>query len=377
MKIAIYANTDWYLYNFRRSFIVALIAAGHEVVLVSPDGPYVENLLALGARWKGVPMRRRSLNPLRELWLLLFLWRMLRGERPDILHCFTVKSVVYGLIAARMSNVRARVGAVAGMGYVFTSNKLLARILRPVVAGLLRVALGGKGTMLILQNPDDVALFKRGGLVDPRQIRLILGSGVDMSRFKGRARVRSGRHEIRVLLATRLLWEKGVGEYVAAARRLKNEGRNIVFLLAGGPDPGNPESVPEPTVQAWVEEGIVEWLGHVEDMPDLLASVDVVVLPSYYREGVPKILIEAAACGLPLVTTDMPGCREVVADQVDGLLVPPRNADALAEAIARLQDEPDYAARLGAAARRKAQELFDDRVVISRTLAVYSELVNT
>lgn len=377
MKIAIYANTDWYLYNFRRSFIVALIAAGHEVVLVSPDGPYVENLLALGARWKGVPMRRRSLNPLRELWLLLFLWRMLRGERPDILHCFTVKSVVYGLIAARMSNVRARVGAVAGMGYVFTSNKLLARILRPVVAGLLRVALGGKGTMLILQNPDDVALFKSGGLVDPRQIRLILGSGVDMSRFKGRARVRSGRHEIRVLLATRLLWEKGVGEYVAAARRLKNEGRNIVFLLAGGPDPGNPESVPEPTVQAWVEEGIVEWLGHVEDMPDLLASVDVVVLPSYYREGVPKILIEAAACGLPLVTTDMPGCREVVADQVDGLLVPPRNADALAEAIARLQDEPDYAARLGAAARRKAQELFDDRVVISRTLAVYSELVNT
>ncbi len=176
-----------------------------------------------------------------------------------------------------------------------------------------------------------------------------------------------------MLLAARLLWDKGIAEYVEAARRLRSEGHAVDFLLAGDPDPGNPAAVPEAAVRQWSEEGIVTWLGHVDDMPSLLRSVQVVALPSY-REGLPKGLIEAAACGLPLVTTDVPGCREVVTDGVDGLLVPVKDANALAAAILRLQGDADLRRRLGAAARVKAEQEFDERIVVGRTLAVYREL---
>jgi glycosyltransferase involved in cell wall biosynthesis len=177
-----------------------------------------------------------------------------------------------------------------------------------------------------------------------------------------------------VLLAARLLWDKGLAEFVEAARILREQGRAITFLLAGTPDPGNPAAVPEQIIRDWTEQGLMQWLGHVEDMAKLLASVDMMVLPSY-REGLPKSLIEAAACGLPLVTTNVPGCREVVTDGVDGLLVPARDAVALAAAMARLLDDKALAARLGQAARVKALAEFDERIVIERTLAVYQELL--
>lgn len=372
MKLILFANTEWYLYNFRRSLALALRDAGHDVLLVSPDGPYGEKLRALGLRWEPVPMDRRSLNPLREALLLSHLASLLRREQPDIVHGFTIKCAVYGSLAARMAGVPGRVNAVAGMGYVFISNSLKARVLRPIVRLLLRLALGGHGARLILQNPDDVALFEQAALVDSTQVRLIPGSGVDCSRFTAR-QPRNSYGPLRVLLAARLLWDKGIAEYIEAARQLCGQGRELQFLLAGDPDPGNPAAVDEAMVRGWVDEGIVQWLGHVDDMPALFASVDMVVLPSY-REGLPKGLIEAAACALPLVTTDVPGCREVVSNGVDGLLVPARDADALARAIARLQDDPELAQRLGEAARAKALAEFDERIVIARTMAVYDEL---
>lgn len=375
MKLILFANTDWYLYNFRRSLALALREAGHEVLLISPPGPYGEKLRDLGLRWQALPMDRRSLNPLREAALLSHLWRLFRREKPDLVHGFTIKCAVYGSLAARVAGVPARVNAVAGMGYVFISNDAKARILRPLVRTLLKLALGGRGARLILQNPDDVALFEAAGLVDAAQVRLIQGSGVDCSRFATNSRVRESGKPLRVLLPARLLWDKGIAEFIAAVRRLKGEGRAIDFLLAGDPDPGNPAAVPEADLRGWVNEGLVQWLGHVDDMPALFASVDMVVLPSY-REGLPKGLIEAAACALPLVTTDVPGCREVVTDSVDGLLVPVRDADALAYAIARLQDDPALAMKLGAAARAKALAMFDERIVIARTQAVYAELLS-
>jgi glycosyltransferase involved in cell wall biosynthesis len=205
-------------------------------------------------------------------------------------------------------------------------------------------------------------------------VRLIPGSGVDCARFAPGERHRADG-PLRVLLPARLLWDKGVAEFVDAARALRAQGRRIKFLLAGTPDPGNPAAVPEATVRAWVAEGTVQWLGHVDDMPALLRGVDVVALPSY-REGLPKGLIEAAACALPLVTTDVPGCRHVVTDGVEGLLVPPRDAPALARAIARLDDDPALRARLGTAARTRALAEFDESIVVGRTLEVYRELVD-
>lgn len=378
MKIILFANTDWYLYNFRRSLAIALQDRGHEVVLVSPDGPYGEKLTGLGFRWVPAPMDRRSLDPFKELALLGWLWRLARREKPDLIHGFTIKSAIYGALAARMVGAGS-VNAVAGIGYVFTSNELRARLLRPLVKAFMTATLGrGKRSRLILQNPDDRRFFEQEGIVPSSRIRLIPGSGVDCSRFVAPSVERiPTRRSLRVALAARLLWDKGLAEYIEAARTLKAQGRKLHFLLAGSPDPGNPDSVAEETILDWQHKGLVQWLGHVEDMPTFLASVDIVVLPSYYGEGLPKTLIEAAACGRALVTTDMPGCREVVTDEVDGLLVPARDAQSLARAIARLQDDPNFAQRLGQAARRKALAQFDERIVIARTLAVYDEVVKT
>lgn len=374
MKIVLFANTDWYLYNFRRSLALALREAGHDVLMISPPGRHGGKLLSLGLRWQPLPMDRRSLNPLSEAGLIFHLWRLFRRERPDLVHGFTIKSAIYGSLAARQAGIAARVNAVAGMGYVFVSTDVKARLLRPLVRALMRVALGGENARLVLQNPDDVALFKAAGLVDRRHIRLIPGSGVDCSRFVVACRQRDSTRPLRVLLAARLLWDKGLAEFVDAARLLRTKGREIDFLLAGERDPGNPAAVPEATVRGWVADGVVQWLGHVDDMAKLFESVDVVVLPSY-REGLPKGLIEAAACGLPLVTTDVPGCREVVSDGVDGLLVAVRDAAALADAIARLHDDENLAARLGAAARAKALAEFEEKIIIERTIAVYRELL--
>lgn len=375
MKLLLFANTEWYLYNFRRSLAAALRDAGHEVLLVSPPGPYGARLQALGFRWIAAPMERRSLNPLRELALVAWLRRLVRAERVDLVHGFTIKCAVYGSLAARSAG-RARVNAVAGMGYVFTSDDVRARVLRPLVRTLMRAALGGRRSRLILQNPDDVALFDEAGLVRPEKVRLIPGSGVDCRRFAppDDERVRNAGAPLRVLLPARLLWDKGVAEFVEASRLLRAEGRAVEFLLAGDPDPGNPAAVPEQKVRDWVADGMLTWLGHVDDMPALFASVDVVALPSY-REGLPKGLIEAAACGLALVTTDVPGCREVVTHEVDGLLVPPKDAVALAQAIARLEADPSLRRQLARAARSRALAEFDERHVIARTVAVYEELL--
>lgn len=373
MKVVLYANTEWYLYNFRRSLAFALRDAGHEVLLVSPPGPYGAKLEALGFRWVPAPMERRSLNPLKEAALLVWLMRLFRQEQVDVVHGFTIKCAVYGSLAARLAGVPARVNAVAGMGYVFISNDLKARVLRPLVRALLKLALDGRGARLILQNPDDVALFAQARLVDADSVRLIPGSGVNCERFAP-APARVGGGALRVVLPARLLWDKGLAELIEAVRLLRAQQVPLAVFLAGDPDPGNPAAVPVSTVEGWVKEGLVSWLGHVDDMPGLFHSMDAVVLPSY-REGLPKGLIEAGACGLPLITTDVPGCREVVTHEVDGLLVPVKDAGALAVAMRRLVEDPALCVRLGAAARAKALALFDERIVVANTLAVYAELV--
>jgi len=374
MKIVLFANSDWYIYNFRLSLALALRDAGHELLLVSPRGEYADELRSCGLRWEPVPLERRSLNLLGECRLLLHLVRLFEREKPDLVHSFTIKCVVYGSLAARATGVRARVNAITGLGFVFASTSLRAVLLRPALKSMLRVALGGRGARLVLQNSDDLATLDNAGLIARREVRLIRSSGVDTSRFRPHRRNRTTCSPMRVLLAARLIREKGVVEFVEAARRLKAEGRAIDFYIAGNPDPGNPASIDQKQVRAWVDEGLVNWLGHVDDMPSLLPQMDLNVLPSY-REGVPRALIEAAACALPIIATDVPGCREVVTHERDGLLVPARNSQALADAIARLQDNPEMAGELGVAARQKALGEFDERLVISKTFNIYRELL--
>lgn len=378
MKVVLFANTDWYLFNFRLSLATALRDQGHEVLLVSPAGNYGRRLRELGFDWIIAPMDRRSLNPLKELRLLLWLRRILATEKVDVIHGFTLKCAIYGSLAARslLARAPARVNAVAGMGYVFTSGDLLARSLRPLVRAMFRIAFRGVSGRLVLQNEDDADFFRASGLADADCVRLIPGSGVDCGRFapaeSGEGRV---GQRLKVVLPARLLWDKGIREYVDAARQLLKAGRAIDFFLAGEPDPGNPASVPEATISGWEAEGVLRALGHIDDMPSLFRGMDLVVLPSY-REGLPKGLIEAGACGLPVVTTDVPGCRDVVTDGREGILVAARSAGELAAAIARMQDEPETRRRYGQALRSKVVKHFDEKIIIAHTIDVYRELAS-
>ena len=281
MRIVFFANTEWYLYNFRCSLALAVRDAGHEVIMISPPGPYAPKLEALGLRWIAAPMERRSLNPLRELKFISWLQNLLVVEQVDLIHGFTIKCAVYSAIAARFAGNLACVSAVTGLGYVFIGHDLRARMLRPIVQNIIRFAMRGKNVRLILQNSDDLAVFKQAKMIDPLYIRLIRSSGVDCSRFSQCA-VRIQNEPLRILLAARLLWDKGIGEYVEAVRILKKQGRTVHFLLAGSPDAGNPNAVSESSVKAWVSEGLIEWLGHIDDMPALFATIHAFILPSAY-----------------------------------------------------------------------------------------------
>lgn len=389
LKILFFANTDWYLFNFRLPLAGYLRGLGHELVMLSPPGPYVARMQSMGVRALTVPMQRRSLNPLRELDLIDKIRRIYAKEQPDLVHHFTIKCVVYGGFAAGLARVPACVSAVTGLGHVFSSQKVKDRLLRIPVRALLRLALNRQRSRLILQNPDDVTEFQNAGLIAMEKIRLIRGSGVNTARFHPLDPTQNerGSSPVKVLLATRLLWEKGVREYVSAARRLRDEGLAVEFLLAGEPDPGNPTSIPPEQLAAWSQEGHVVLLGYVEDIAALWQQVDVAVLPSD-REGTPRSLLEAAACGLPLVATDVPGCREIVEHEVNGLFVAGRlgggcrrpvgtrdkEYPALADAIRRLCLEPETRRRMGQASRTKVLAEFDERIVFEKTLAVYREL---
>lgn len=371
MKVVLFANTAWFMYNFNRPLAHALVALGHDVVLLTPPDQHAVRLREHGFRWVAAPMERRSLNPLREFRLIIWLIRFLKRERVDLIHCFTLKCAVYGSLAARLVRVPARINLIAGMGYVFTSTDFRAKALRPLVRCLIRSALTGSNSRLILLNADDAHLFIRDRLAAHTILRLIPGAGVDCTRFVPGLRAHS--RPLRVLLPGRLLWDKGIAEFVEAARQIHAKNTNVQFLIAGGPDPGNPASIPESILRQWMDDGLIEWLGHVDDMPATLMCVDIVVLPSY-REGLPTCLTEAASCGLPLVATDVPGCRDVVLDGVNGYLVPVRNASALADAILRLVESPELRQRLGRASRIRALSEFDQNIVLDRTMAVYREL---
>jgi len=259
MKVLFFANTDWYLYNFRLGLARFLHERGVEVVMMSPYGAYGPRIEAAGFHWFPLPMDRRSLNLVGELTLLRRVLEVLRSEQPDVIHNFTIKCVVYGSLAARWLGIGRRINAVTGLGHVFTSDSLQAKLLRPPVKALLKLALGGSESRLILQNSDDVRLFSELGPVEDERIHLIRSSGVDTIRFAPFERNRKG--PFRVLFAARLLWEKGIREYVDAAERLGSRTRGVEFLLAGRSDQGNPSAVPKEAIARWDKTGVVKILG--------------------------------------------------------------------------------------------------------------------
>ena len=367
MRIILFANTDWYLYNFRLALAQALHERGDQVILVSPNGPYAACLQELGFHWIQFPMARRNLNPLVEIWTILRLLKLYRQENPDLVHHFTVKCVLYGSLAAKMAGVKYVVNAITGLGYVFIGDEWPVRLLRWLIKGFYRRAL--HGTQVIFQNPEDQSLFSRNGLVNDEQVTMIPSSGVDTKIFSLSTEPEGTPL---VILPARMLWAKGVAEFVYAARLLHEDGIRARFALVGDTDPANPHAVAVNQLEKWRKEGIIEWWGWQEDMPAVYRQAHIICLPSY-REGTPKTLIEAAACGRPIVTTDVPGCREVVRHQQNGLLVPVRDSRALAEALKILIGDDALRRQMGKKGRELAVAEFSLERVTGQTLAVYSK----
>jgi len=373
-KILLFANTDWYLYNFRRSLAEKLRETGWEVVLVTPPGDYGHRLQELGFRWIPFDFSTSSTNPVAELDVLRRLSTLYRRERPDIAHHFTIKCVLYGSIAARFAGIIRVVNAVTGLGHIFTDPGIKAALLRPFVKLMYRFVLGAGLTRVVFQNEADRDFFTASSLVAHDRTRLIRGSGVNCALFSPvPRRSAEGEGQVRVLFASRLLREKGVMELLAAARAIRSCGMNAEFLFAGDIYPGNPSSLTEREVALITAEGVVTFLGHADDMQALLGQADIVVLPSY-REGTPRILIEAAAMAIPIVASDIAGCRGLVQDGVNGLLVPVKDAAALETALKRLIADRGLRQAMGNAGREIVLKEFDERFVLEKTLAVYREL---
>jgi glycosyltransferase involved in cell wall biosynthesis len=366
-RLLFVVTEDWYFCSHRLPLARAAQAAGYEVSVVTRVRAHGDAIREVGLRLIPFENARTSLNPLAELWTLIRLIALYRRERPDVVHHVAMKPVLYGSIAARLAGHPHVVNALAGMGWLFSSGAGLARWLQPMVRwGLGRLL--GSGITLV-QNPDDARLLEQLG-VPESHIRRISGSGVDLQLFYPRPEPVGVPV---VVLPARLLWDKGVGEFVAAARLLQQKGIAAKFVLAGEPDPANPSAVPIDQISRWVQEGVVSHLGWVDDMPKVLAESHIVCLPSFYGEGIPKSLIEAAAAGRPIVTTDIPGCREIVHHDDNGLLVPPRDSEALAEALECLIKNPGSRQRMGARGRTRAEQEFGLSKVIQQTLALYAE----
>jgi glycosyltransferase involved in cell wall biosynthesis len=341
------------------------------VLLVSPDGPYGPRMQAMGIRWLSFPLVGHGLNPLTEIQAVVRLLRLYRRENPDLVHHFTVKCVLYGSLACHLIGMRSIVNSVTGLGYVFMDGGGSRRWLRGLIKLFYRLVL--RRTWVIFQNPDDREVFLESHLVDPGKVTLIRSSGVDTQRFFPQPEPSSVPL---VILPARMLWDKGVGEFVAAARTLRRQSIKARFALVGDSDDENPASVHSSQLREWEKEGVIEWWGWKENMEQVYAQAAIVCLPSFYREGVPKVLIEAAACGRPIVTTDMPGCREVVRHGENGFLIPVRDAGALAKALLDLIKSPSTRREMGITSRIIAEKEFSMELVISQTLAFYQSCRN-
>lgn len=366
LKLLFFVTEDYYFVSHRLGLALAAQADGYDVSVVTRVRQHGDVIRNAGLRLIPFEIARSSLNPFSEVMTVRRLVSLYRRERPDLVHHVAMKPILYGSIAARLAGRPAIVNAVAGMGWLFTSRTGWARWLSGPVRNILARAL--RAGISLVQNPDDVRLLVEMG-VPQTHIRRIAGSGLDVRAFQDGSPPEGSPL---VVLPARLLWDKGVGEFVAAARLLRQRGSTARFLLAGEPDPLNPASIPSTQVAEWVREGVVEHAGWVADMPSLLARCHVVCLPSY-REGLPKALLEAAAAGRPIVTTDVPGCREVVTHGENGLLVPPRDVPALADALQRMIEDADLRTRLGASGRARAEQQFALDTIVRQTLAIYRE----
>lgn len=371
MKVILVANTGWYLYNFRMSLANRLNEVGFDVVMVCPRDEYTPEIEASGYRTISWELGRKTVAPWGELKSIGDLRRIYRDEKPDLVHHFTVKPVTYGSLAARLARVPATINSITGRGYVFLGSSMKAAYLRPMVKLLFYLSYYRFNVATTFENEADQAYFLDAGMVPSKNVFLVNGVGVDIQAFYDQPETETD--EPMIVFPGRLLWAKGVGTLIKAARILKAK-HAVRIVLVGKPDPGNPESIDDEIIQKWVDEGLVEWWGWQSDMRSIYHQSHIVVLPSM-GEGLSKALLEAAACGRPIVASDVQGCKEVVIPGVTGFLAPPRDYQKLAEQLERLIVNPELRQQMGQSGRRLVEENFSDEIVNQQVLQIYQVLL--
>ena len=369
-RLLFVVNCPAYFLSHRLPVAVAAKQAGYDVHVATMAGDAVNGIVALGFVHHELPLTRSGMNPLKELFAFFAIYKLFRKLKPDLTHLVTIKPVLYGDLAARFAGVPGVVAAVPGLGFVFVAKGLKATLIRQAVKRLYRLAFGKRNLRVIFQNSDDRDTFSDSGYLATEKTVLIPGSGVDFEQYF--PNTEPNKPPI-VIMAARLLRDKGVGEFAEAACNIKQQGIVARFLLAGEIDPNNPESMTDDEMAQIKAQGNVETLGYRDDIPTLFATSSIVVLPSY-REGLPKMLIEAAASGCAVVTTDAPGCRDAIEADVTGLLVPVRDVDALTDAIKSLLQDPVRCKAMGKAGRQRAERLFDIDDVVATHMRIYDEL---
>ena len=390
-KILYVANWDWVIYNFRLSLARAARNVGYEVVLVCPDGEYINEFEEAEFRWVEWSLDRRSLNPVEELRSVSSLARIYEEEQPDLIHHDTIKPNVYGSLATWINQLRGvrdhppqLINSFMGIGFLF-SERLLARILRPFVLPVMRFGMRRDHVVTTFSNREDYSTFVQKNLVESDHGQVMVSEFVNTGRFfpkeEGKKQEKDPTESegyvepepIRVVMAARLLWDKGVQEYVDAAKILASRDVPVEFILAGEPDRETPGFVPEEKLEAWNDIETFRWVGYCSEMPSLLRSCDVAVLPTHYNEGLPRFLVEAAASGLPLVATDLAACQRIVDHQKNGYLIQTRSADEIADAVEKLVCNPDIRSAMGRRSRQRVEEQFAERKVVEEWLNLYAQ----
>lgn len=361
---------DWYFRSHRLPIARSAREAGFNVSIVTREDQDGESIRLEGFRLINLDMGRGRINPVTELRTLFKLWRIFRQEQPQIIHNVALKPVILGTLAARMAGIRIVVNALAGLGYAFTSRGQRAFLLRALAENAFRILFRSPSVYVIVQNPADRQFVESLG-VPSKRVALIPGSGVDLSAYQV---FPEPEPPVVVAMVSRMLWDKGVGDLVEAARIIMRSGHDARIRLVGPTDPANPSSIPESTLKEWVNEGIIDWSGPTRNAAAIWKGSHIGVLPSY-REGLPKSLLEAAASGRPLIATDTPGCRDIVIHDETGLLVPPQNPEALAAAIIRLAENKGLRVRLGRAARARVEAKFSVERIVGQTLSLYRSLL--
>lgn len=362
-RVVVVASLTWSLVCFRLDLLKAMVAAGHEVIALAPDDDpaSIATLERIGVRFEKIPMARTGTNPLADLRTLMALYSRMRRLAPDIMLAYTMKPIIYGGLAARLAGVRQRYALFTGFGFLFGKGLQGFRtaVLRWLSIKLYRASLVGTAAAFAYNDADAADIRLHAMVSQETPLIMLAGSGVDLKRFAS-SKPRSG--PLVFLLVARLLREKGIAEFAGAARLLKREFPHARFQILGPFDP-SPLVITKAELGAWVEEGVVEYLGETRDVVPFLEASTVFVLPSYYREGIPRSALEALATGRPIITTDAPGCHETVLEGENGFRIAPRNVEALAEAMRAFLEDETLAARMGARSRKLAEERFDVHLV--------------